>query len=79
MNRKYGKGNWEGGAGSEASKIQKYGNHHFKTVVPLSPSRYRDLRMKAEEYNKALKEWEKEQAEIMTREMEKKLKENKTT
>jgi RHS repeat-associated protein len=65
MDRKYGKGNYPKGAGTENSQIHKWADQHFKTVIPLAPAEFKRIMDASVEYNKEVDEWMKEAAEYL--------------
>lgn len=77
LNKKYGEGKWKEGPGEEFNKIKKWGDQNFKTIVELGPAQYQRLLENAEEYNKELKEWRQDAAEIMKQNTEQAIENNK--
>ena len=61
LDRWYGNGKWEGtGPGSEFSKVKKWGDTHFKDVVPLSIKDFIKFQNEIKLYKQDLKGYEKE-------------------
>jgi|GEM_PF-3277103 len=65
MDAKYGEGNWKKGGGTEYSEIQKWGQTHFKEVVPLTIAQMRKFKNDAQEYNIEYEKYQQELFEIL--------------